>query len=130
MITDDLVKDARTAFIGQWGGVLPFDTASLDRDMRAALEAVAPAIRDVALLDACQRGEVFTLGKLHDLVSAAHARAYREGQEAMRERAAATAERRAAMHETPLDQDDDAAAEGRAIAAAIRALPGEEEPTP
>ena len=48
MISDELVEKARKAFVGKWNGVVPFDTASLDADMRAAILAIVPDILEEA----------------------------------------------------------------------------------
>ena len=42
---------------------------------RAAIAAALPMMREAALLDARRKGEVFTLGKLHDLVKSAREKA-------------------------------------------------------
>lgn len=78
MVCDEIVEAARNAFIGRWNGIVPFDTKALDADIRAALEAVAPAILDQGLVAKIRAGEIFTLGKVASFCEAARTQALEE----------------------------------------------------
>jgi hypothetical protein len=46
LISDEMVEKAANGFVGQWGNVFLFDRTELQKDIRAALEAVADEIRN------------------------------------------------------------------------------------